>query len=88
VVGGGSTPAERLDPSRVAAVDGVWQRVAHAQGFTLLNLDATLCPGGRSDPSIRPDGAHFDDNGSNVVAAVVAKAVRAAVAERAAIGVG
>ncbi len=86
VVGGGSTPAERLDPSRVAAVDDVWQRVAHAHGFTLLNLDATLCPGGRSDASIRPDGAHFDDNGSNVVAAVVAKAVRTAA--RAATGAG
>ena len=88
VVGGGSTPAWRLDQSRIAAVDGVWQLVARAHGLELLDLGATLCPGGRSDASIRPDGAHFDDNGSNVVGSLVAKAVRTALAERAVNGLG
>jgi len=61
--------------------------VARAHGLQLLDLDPTLCPGGRSDASIRPDGAHFDDNGSNVVGTLVAKAVRSALAKRAVDGV-
>ena len=62
--------------------------MARAHGLELLDLGATLCPGGRSDASIRPDGAHFDDNGSNVVGSLVAKAVRTALAERAVNGLG
>jgi hypothetical protein len=88
VVGGGPTPPWRLDQSRIAAVDAVWQQVARAHHLQLLDLDSTLCPGGHSDSSIRPDGAHFDDNGSNVVGSLVAKAVRTALAERAVNGLG
>ena len=83
VVGGGATPALRLDPARHAAVVAVWERVAaHARNIKLLNLDSTLCPGGVADASIRPDGAHYSNDGANHTAVVVAKAVRAAVADQ------
>ena len=80
VVGGGTTPAIRLDAARINAVAAVWQRVARARGIRLLNLDPTLCPGGVSDGSIRPDGAHYSNDGANRVAPIVAKAARAAAA--------
>ena len=74
--------SERLDPRRVAAIDAVWTRAAAAHGTKLLDLDGTLCPGGTSDATIRPDGAHFYGSGSDTVAPLVAKAVRQAVAKR------
>ena len=87
MVGGGATPAVRLDATRIAAVDDVWQSVARAKGLKLLDLDPTLCPGGQSNAALRPDGAHFDDNGSSLVGTMVAKAVHVAVAQRAALGI-
>ncbi len=83
VVGGGGTPATRLDRGRIAAVAAVWERAARARNISLLDLDSTLCPGGASDASIRPDGAHYSNDGANRTAAIVAKAVRAAVATQA-----
>ncbi len=76
VVGGGAVPAERLDATRIAALDAVWSRVARAHGSPLLDLNRVLCPRGRSDPSIRPDGAHYDDGGADRVATLVADAIR------------
>lgn len=80
VVGGGETPPERLDATRIAAVGVAWQRAARTHGAQLLDLDATLCPGGSSDRSLRPDGAHYDDQGADRVAPIVARDVRAAAA--------
>jgi peptidoglycan/LPS O-acetylase OafA/YrhL len=82
VSAGGDTPAERLDPTRVAAVHDVWKSAARAGGFRMLDLDATLCPRGTSDASIRQDGAHYSNDGANQVAKTVADAIRVAVAER------
>ena len=82
VVGGGATPATRLDPTRIAAVDAAWAAAARARNIHLLNLDPMLCPGGTSDSSIRPDGAHYSNAGANRAAPIVAKAVRSAVAAR------
>ncbi|HXY91615.1 MAG TPA: acyltransferase family protein [Acidimicrobiia bacterium] len=75
---GGNVPPERLDAQRVGAVRTAWDRAARAEGFRLYNLDHTLCPGGRSDDSIRADGAHYTNDGANRVAPIVADAVRAA----------
>jgi peptidoglycan/LPS O-acetylase OafA/YrhL/lysophospholipase L1-like esterase len=86
VVGGSATPAIRLDSARINAVAGVWARVARARGIHLLDLNATLCPGGVADGSIRPDGAHYSDDGANRVAPLVGKAVRAASAAHAFVG--
>jgi hypothetical protein len=88
VVGGGPTPAWRLDRSRIAAVDAVWERAAASRDLKLLNLDATLCPGGRSDASIRADGAHYTGDGANRVAPIVANAIRSVVAGRTAAAAG
>jgi peptidoglycan/LPS O-acetylase OafA/YrhL len=71
---------ERLDPTRLRAVEAVWRRAAVARGAHLLDLDHVLCPHGVSDESIRPDGAHFSSEGANRVAPLVARAVRDAVA--------
>jgi lysophospholipase L1-like esterase len=79
VIGTDAQRFERTDPVRVAAIDAVWEQVARAHGAKLLDLNDVLCPGGKSDPSVRPDGAHFDGNGSNRVAPAVARAVRQAV---------
>jgi peptidoglycan/LPS O-acetylase OafA/YrhL len=73
---------ERLDVSRVAAVDAAWQTVVKSHRARLLDLDRVLCPGGQSDAGIRPDGAHFDGAGANRVAPLVADAIRLAVTAR------
>jgi peptidoglycan/LPS O-acetylase OafA/YrhL len=83
VVGGGGTPPERLDATRIAGVESAWQTAARARGTELLDLGGTLCPGGRSDASLRPDGAHYDGAGADRVAAIVARAVRDVAAARA-----
>ena len=83
VVGGSATPAIRLDAARINAVAAVWEHVARARGIGLLDLDPTLCPSGVSDGSIRPDGAHYSNDGANRTAPIVAKAVRAAAATQA-----
>jgi hypothetical protein len=71
---------ERFDPARVAAVHRVWVDEAAAHGATLENLNSLLCPGGTSDPSIRPDGAHFATAGADRTAPIVVAAVRDAIA--------
>jgi hypothetical protein len=86
VTAGGASPAERLDARRVGAVHTAWQRAARSRGFKLLDLDRTLCPGGTSNASIRPDGAHYSNDGANFVSKMVANAVRDAVARRALAG--
>ena len=82
LVGTDQQIAERLDPARVKAVDGVWTKVANEQGVTLLDLDSMLCPGGTADANLRPDGAHFSGPGADAAAVPVAKAVRQALAAR------
>jgi peptidoglycan/LPS O-acetylase OafA/YrhL len=84
VIGAGSTTPERMDPAIVAAIDDVWKQAADSRGATLLDLNSVLCPGGKADASIRPDGAHFYSDGADKVAPFVAAAVRKAVAEHAA----
>jgi lysophospholipase L1-like esterase len=86
VVGGSATPPIRLDAARINAVAAVWERVARARGIGLLDLNSTLCPGGVADASIRPDGAHFSNDGANRTAPIVAKAVRAAASTQAFVG--
>ena len=76
VVGAERGPPERLDAKRIAAVDSVWSGAARGPGRKLLDLNPVLCPGARSDPTIRPDGAHYGDEGANRVATLVAAAVR------------
>ncbi len=45
VVGGGTTPPERLDPTRLAAVDTAWQHAARARdNVQLLDLEQHLVP--------------------------------------------
>ena len=88
VVGGGTVPSERLDATRIAAVDGVWSGVARTHGDDLLDLNPVLCPRGRSDASIRPDGAHYDDRGADRIAVLVADAIRAGRLARSADAVG
>jgi hypothetical protein len=83
LVGTDAQIAERMDPNRVRAVDDAWKKAASDQGVTLLDLDATLCPGGVADPTIRPDGAHFDGAGADRMAGPVAKAVQRALAAQA-----
>ena len=56
---------ERLDVSRVAAVDTAWRVVVKSHRARLLDLDRVLCPDGQSDAGIRPDGAHFDGPGGS-----------------------
>ena len=73
---------ERLDATRVAAVDAAWSQVVKAHRARLLDLDRVLCPDGQSDSGIRPDGAHFDGPGANRVAPLVADAVRSAIDAR------
>ena len=75
---GGNVPPERLDSGRVMAVRTAWVRAAKERGFTLYNLDRTLCPSGRSDDSISGDGAHYSNDGANKVAPIVANAIREA----------
>jgi lysophospholipase L1-like esterase len=85
LVGTDQQIAERLDPARVKAVDDVWTKVANEEGITLLDLDSMLCPGGATDPGLRPDGAHFSGAGADAAAVPVAKAVKQALAARAAV---
>ena len=75
---------ERLDPARAAAVHGVWVEQAASHGATMVDLDHLLCPNGASDPSIRPDGAHFFTAGADRTAPLVVDAVRRAIATQAA----
>jgi peptidoglycan/LPS O-acetylase OafA/YrhL len=88
VTDGGNVPPERLDAPRVRAVHAVWAGVAAARGFSLFDLDQTLCPGGTSDDSIRADGAHYSNDGANRVAPILADEVRKAAAARAAVATG
>ena len=71
---------ERRDTVRLRAIDAAWTGAARQHGARLLNLDSVLCPGGVADAAVRPDGAHFDGAGADVVAPAVARAVRQAVA--------
>jgi peptidoglycan/LPS O-acetylase OafA/YrhL len=71
---------ERLDPARVGAVHRVWVDEASAHGASFANLSSLLCPDGASDPSIRPDGAHFGTAGADRTAPIVMVAVRDAIA--------
>jgi hypothetical protein len=73
----------RLDRARIDAVDAVWTTATAARGADLLNLDPILCPGGVSDDTVRSDGAHYNSDGANRVAPLVADAVRTVVAEQA-----
>ncbi len=77
----GSEPqrSERLDPARLSAITAAWEQATAANRVTLLDLDATLCPNGVSDPAIRPDGAHFTEVGADLLAPRIATAVRKAV---------
>jgi hypothetical protein len=77
---GGNVPPERLDVVRVGAVRTAWTRAARARGFELYDLGTTLCPNGRSDDTIRADGAHYSNDGANHVAPIVARAIREAAA--------
>ena len=74
---------ERLDATRVGAVHRVWVDAARTHAATLNDLGALLCPGGESDSSIRPDGAHFGTAGADRTAPEVVAAVRRAIATRA-----
>jgi lysophospholipase L1-like esterase len=78
---------ERLDATRVSAVHQVWVDEARAHGASLAPLDGLLCPGGTSDPSIRPDGAHFGTAGADRAAPLVVQAVHDAVDASAAVSV-
>ncbi|MFN8027006.1 MAG: acyltransferase family protein [Acidimicrobiia bacterium] len=80
--------AERLDPARRKAVADTWERAATLEGATILDLDATLCPGGVADPALRADGAHFTNESSDVVAPLVGRAVQRALAAASVQGVG
>jgi lysophospholipase L1-like esterase len=71
---------ERRDTTRLRAIDTAWTAAARQHGARVLNLDSVLCPGGVADAAVRPDGAHFDGAGADVVAPAVARAVRQAVA--------
>ena len=73
--------SQRRDPARLTAIENAWARAARQHGARLLDLDSVLCPGGVADAAVRPDGAHFDGAGADVVAPVVARAVRQAVAD-------
>ena len=57
---------------------------AASHGATMVDLDHLLCPNGASDPSIRPDGAHFFTAGADRTAPLVVDAVRQAIATQAA----
>ena len=83
IVGSGPTPAVRLDRARLDAVDAVWATATAARGADLLDLDPMLCPGGQSDTSIRPDGAHYSTDGANRVSLRVAEEIRTVAAEQA-----
>ncbi len=83
LVGTDAQIAERMDPARVRAVADVWTKIAREQNVTLLDLDTTLCPQGKTNPAIRPDGAHFDGPGADRMAEPVAKAVERAIAAQA-----
>jgi lysophospholipase L1-like esterase len=83
VVGAGATPAVRLDRARIDAVDAVWATATAARGADLLDLDPVLCPGGESDATVRPDGAHYGTDGANRVAPRVADEIRSVYAEQA-----
>jgi hypothetical protein len=74
---------ERLDQARAAAVHQVWLQQAASHGATMLDLDHLLCPNGASDPSIRPDGAHFFTAGADRTAPLVVDGVRQAIAAQA-----
>jgi lysophospholipase L1-like esterase len=80
---GGNVPPERLDAARVGAVHQAWAEAARARGFSLYDLGPTLCPGGRSDDSVRADGAHYSNDGANRIAPIVTRAIRNAAASRA-----
>jgi len=72
-------PAERLEPARSAAVHRIWVEQAASHGATMADLDDLLCPDGRSDPAIRPDGAHFYTAGADRTAPLVVDEVRKAI---------
>ena len=57
----------------------VWVEQAASHGATMADLDHLLCPNGASDPSIRPDGAHFFTAGADRTAPLVVDAVRRAI---------
>jgi hypothetical protein len=71
---------ERLEPARATAVHRIWVEQAASHGATMADLDHVLCPNGTSDPSIRPDGAHFFTAGADRTAPLVMDSVRAAIA--------
>lgn len=72
--------AQRSDPQRVQAVQAVWREQASLRrGVHFLDLDATICPAGAADPSLRPDGVHFSQAGADRLAPVVARALDHAV---------
>jgi lysophospholipase L1-like esterase len=78
--GAEAPPAERQDQRRIRGVKRVWTAAARVTGATMAPLDDVLCPDGTSDPSLRPDGVHFDGAGADRIAPAVMATVRAAVA--------
>jgi peptidoglycan/LPS O-acetylase OafA/YrhL len=80
LAGAADQVAERMDKTRLRAIDAAWTRAATSHGATVLDLDPVLCPGGVSNDSIRVDGAHFSGAGADRVSPIVARAVRQAVA--------
>jgi peptidoglycan/LPS O-acetylase OafA/YrhL/lysophospholipase L1-like esterase len=78
-------PSERQDASRIRAVKQVWTAAAKATGATMAPLDGVLCPGGRADSAIRPDGAHYDGAGADRIAPAVMATARAALARSGAV---
>jgi lysophospholipase L1-like esterase len=75
--------AERFDPKRLAAVDNSWRAAARETKTRMVDMGSTICPGGVSDPALRPDGVHFGAVGADRVAPIVTRAVRRALARQA-----
>ena len=71
---------QRGDAERVRAVRAVWHdQASRRRGVSFLDLDAAICPGGTSDPVLRPDGVHFSQPGADRLAPALERALRAAV---------
>ena len=58
---------ERRDTARLRGDRRRVDEAARQHGARVLDLDSVLCPGGVADASGRPDGAHFDGAGADVV---------------------
>lgn len=79
-------PAERQDPGRIRGVKRAWTAAARVAGTTMAPLDDVLCPDGTSDPSLRPDGVHYDGAGADRIAPAVMATARVAFARSTGVG--